>query len=237
MKQHPWMATGVALFAAATLFYFYPLFHIQPRGSQSDAPEELSTASSKVESVSPADFVAEFWNSPRRRGDGAVKVTQLWEAFDADATKAKAELGRQAGLGGAWYFLVRGEGTVETREKSRVSLVVADGSRKVEIKLGVIVGNTVREAIAVDVNQFANSQDFNALSTELNRRVEQDTIGASRDLLQVGAMVKFVGCAKVGSKSDLAPLRLVPLELVISSDAKRSGKPESTDVSTAGSSE
>ena len=237
MKQNPWIATGVALFAAATLFYFYPLFHIQPRGSQSDAPEELSTASSKVESVSPADFVEEFWSSPRRRGEGAIEVTQLWEAFDADAAKAKAELGRQAGLGGAWYFLVRGEGTVETNEKSRVLLAVSDSSRKVEITLGVIVGNTVREAIAVDVNQFANSQDFNALSTELNRRVEQDTIGASRDLLQAGAMVKFVGCAKVGSNSDLHPLRLVPLDLVVSPDAKRPGKPESTDASTAGSSE
>lgn len=235
MKRNPWTVAAVALIAAAILFYFYPLFHIQPRGSAAEATAEQSAQTPEANAISPAAFVEEFWKSPLRGGEDAVLVPELWKAFDADATQAKAKYGRQAGLGGAWYFLVRGEGSVESVEKSRCTLEIAKTTRKVEIALGVIVGNTVREAIAVDVNQFANSQDFNALSSELNRRVEEEVIGETRQLMQVGSKVNFVGCTKVESDSDMDTLRLIPIELVVAADAPSSRESNSKGESNAGS--
>ena len=122
----------------------------------------------------PAAYVREFWDGPLRAGDAGTDIAQLWNAFDADATAARSQYGRQAGLGGAWYFCIRGQGTVETVEKDRVVLTVTDSSRRVCLELGVVVDNTVREAIGVKASDFANSQDFNAVSSELNRRAEQE---------------------------------------------------------------
>jgi predicted lipoprotein len=76
-----------------------------------------------------------------------------------------------------------------------------------------VVDNTIREAIGVKASDFANSQDFNAVSSELNRRVEQEVIAPNRAFLKVGMLVDFVGCAKIGGKSDLDPLGLIPIQL------------------------
>jgi predicted lipoprotein len=161
----------------------------------------------------PAAYVQEFWDGPLRTGEASTDIAQLWNAFDADATGARSQYGRQAGLGGAWFFCLRGQGTVETVEKDRVVLTATDSSRRVCLKLGVVVDNTVREAIGVKASEFANSQDFNAVSSELNRRAEQEVIASSRALLKAGVVVDFVGCAKISGKSDLDPLCLIPIRL------------------------
>ena len=108
--------------------------------------------------------------------------------------KAKIQFGRQAGLGGAWYFCVRGQGTVVSVEKDQVFLTVVNSPRRVRIELGAVVDNTVREAVAIKASDFANSQEFNAVSMELNRQVEQDVIARNRANLKPGAVLDFVGC-------------------------------------------
>jgi predicted lipoprotein len=162
--------------------------------------------------------VKSFWAGPVRADEGATDVTTLWEAFAADPSNARTEHGHQAGLGGPWYFCVRGQGVVETVEKNRVLLAVAGSSRQVGLDLDVVVDNTVREALGVKASAFADSQDFNAVSSELNRRVEQEVITPNRPLLKPGAEVEFVGCTKIGGNSDLDPLCLVPIRLHIPSN-------------------
>ncbi len=78
------------------------------------------------------------------------------------------------------------------------------------------MGSAVRDATGlVDVNQFANSQDFNNLSARLNQRVETHAIAPARERLRVGARVSFVGCARVSDDRDYDPLSLVPVYLDI----------------------
>ena len=80
--------------------------------------------------------------------------------------------------------------------------------------MGVVVGNAVRDSTGlIDVSQFANSQDFNNLSADLNRRVETLVIAPARERLQVGARVAFVGCARVSDDGDFDPLGLIPVHL------------------------
>lgn len=213
MSRARLITCGSLLVVGGLVCWFFPLFHIRPLDADKAEASDRAASSRQSLSADPAAYVHEFWDGPLRTGDAGTDIAQLWSAFDADATGARSRYGRQAGLGGAWYFCLRGQGTVETVEKDRVVLTVTEGSRRVCLELGVVVDNTVREAIGVKASDFANSQDFNAVSSELNRRAEQEVIAANRAFLKEGVVVDFIGCAKIGGKSDLDPLCLIPVQL------------------------
>jgi hypothetical protein len=225
---------GLLLIAGGIGCWFVPLFHIRPSGGGATEVGKLSATPRKSRPADPATYVSGFWDGPLRTGDGGTEITRLWDAFEADTSKARSQYGRQAGLGGPWYFCVRGQGTVETVEKNRVVLRVASSPRRACLELGVVVDNTVREAVGVKASDFANSQNFNAISSELNGRVEQEVIAPNRALLKPGVIVEFVGCAKIGGKSDLDPLCLIPIRLEVRGNGR--GDTTSTDGADEGTS-
>lgn len=204
---------GLPLIAVCLACWFFPLFRVQSLGDGKAEDSDAATMRDETAATDPAAFVRELWDGPLRTGDAATTITRLWNAFDGDAGVARSQYGRQAGLGGAWYFCVRGQGTVQAIEKDQVFLSVAYSSRRVCLELGVVVDNTVREAIGVKASDFANSQEFNAVSSELNLRVEKDVITEKRQFLEKEVVVDFVGCAKIVDKADLDPLCLVPIHI------------------------
>lgn len=206
---------GLSLMVGCLVCWFFPLFHIQTLGEGKTEDSDTATMPDETGPTDPFALVRELWDGSLRTGDAATTTTQIWNAFDADTTAARSQYGRQAGLGGAWYFCVRGQGTVQTVEKDRVVLSVADRSRRVCLELGVVVDNTVREAIGVKASDFANSQEFNTVSSELNLRVEKEVITEKRAFLKKDVIVDFVGCTKIGDKSDLDPLCLIPIQIQI----------------------
>ncbi len=202
------LTTPVALCVfVCVLCWFFPLFHVRPLGIGAASAESnhARQAASEKQPQSIKDFKS------------GTPVIEFWQAFDADAAKAQKQYGRQAGLGGAWYFCVEGTGTVESKDKERVLLKIDGSPRHVRLDLSVLVDNTVREAVGVKASQFANSQDFNAFAAQLNQQVEQEVIAPNRDLLSSGNFVRFVGCFKYSSKSDLDPLTLIPIHLEVQS--------------------
>ena len=184
---------GVAI-GAAVLWCFFPPFRIKPdRRCWKPAPGLRRAASP----VNVADYAEEFWNDRLPGAFGhAVDIEELFAAVDRDAGQARSKFGRQVGLGGACFLFIRGTGRVEEVAADYCTLKIGEGPRRVRIRTGVVVGNAVRDSTGlVDVNQFANSQDFNNLSAELNGRVEANVIAPARERLRVGARVRFVGCA------------------------------------------
>jgi predicted lipoprotein len=167
--------------------------------------------------VNVTDYADELWSDrlPHAFGN-AVDIEDLFKAVARNAGQAQSEFGRQIGLGGAYFLLVRGSGHVEEVSSDYCTLKISGRSRRARIRLGVVVGNAVRDSTGlVDVNQFANSQDFNNLSADLNQRVETHVIAPSRERLRVGARVSFVGCARVSDDRDFDPLSLIPVHLDI----------------------
>jgi predicted lipoprotein len=118
-------------------------------------------------------------------------------------------------LGSVYYYFVAGAGRVVSVERDSVGLSLRDDQPEAQLSLatGNIFGNAVRDGTGLlDVNEFANSQDFNALSAEINRRIEEQVLPALRKRAAVGAQVRFVGCAEiVDEAADLHPLRVVPI--------------------------
>lgn len=195
---------GVAIAAGtAMLTYFLPLFHVVPLGD-----------SGHNGTFEPRAFIDRFWAeklipASARAVDASELVTALYE----DRQSAREAHSRSVGLGGVYYYFVTGTGRVVSVEKNSIGLAVRDGLDEVEVSLetGPIFGNAVRDGTGLlDVNDFPNSQDFNALSSEINRRVEEQVLPILRTVA-VGDSVRFAGCAEVmDEETDLRPLRVVP---------------------------
>jgi predicted lipoprotein len=65
----------------------------------------------------------------------------------------------------------------------------------------------------LEVSAFPNSQDFNAISAVLNRRVEEQVLPRLRAKAVIGARVRFVGGAEVDDPASALPLRVVPIRM------------------------
>jgi predicted lipoprotein len=192
---------------AAAWLHFLPLFRIVP----------LDVAGQRVAGAAfdPAAFVDRFWTERLIPGaGGAVDAAELITALQRDRSTARQTYGRRVGLGSVYYFFVAGSGRVVSVDRNSVGLVVHDDRAEVQVALqtGPLFGNAVRDGTGLlDVNDFPKSQDFNALSAEINCRIERHVLPDLRHRATVGVWIRFVGCAEIMDEdADLHPLRIVP---------------------------
>jgi predicted lipoprotein len=160
-------------------------------------------------------FVDRFWSERLIPGAAqAVDAAKLVAAVQQDPKSARKTYGRSVGLGAAYYYFVAGTGYVVSVEMDAVGLSLREGDKEVQmwLEMGKIFGNAVRDGTGLlSVNDIPNSQDFNALSSEINRRIEVQVLPTLRKNSAVGTKVHFVGCAQISDEdTDLHPLRIVP---------------------------
>jgi predicted lipoprotein len=189
--------------------WLFPLFHVV---TLKKATEEKAAAT-----FNPTQFAETFWNDKLLKSlDQAVKVEELWPAIQSDPAAARKKYGRSLGLGDTYIYFVSGTGRVVAATDDEITLIVTEGAKQPEISLqvGLIFGNTVRDGTGlINVNDYPNSQDFNAISEELNRIVEARVLPKLREQAKVGALFHFVGCAEVDDEAtDLKPLKVIPVE-------------------------
>jgi predicted lipoprotein len=96
-----------------------------------------------------------------------------------------------------------------------VSCAGSEGQADVVLKTGLLFGNTIRDGTGqLLASEFANSQDFNAISKELNRMVEEQVQPDLKANAHVGKKIRFVGCAEIRASSKaLLPLTAIPLQV------------------------
>jgi len=198
---------GAGLAGLAFLFWFVPLFHVVSLKATQD---QAATAA-----FDAAQYVTDFWQGPLLASTkDAVDAAVLLSAFAQDFDAAADRYGHRLGLSGTSYYLVRGQGRIAAVDSKAVRISLdSDERAEVEIGTGPVFGNAVRDGSGLlNVSDFANIQDFNAISAEINRRVEEQVLPLLRDRAEVGAEVKFVGGVEVSGTGD-APtaLNLVPV--------------------------
>lgn len=160
-------------------------------------------------------FATTFWSE---RLLPAAKRTTPLETLVADLqrdpTAAAKQHAHRVGLGHAAYYFARGSGRVTAVERSR--LLVEVGGRVIAIRTGPIFGNIVRDGGGLlDVNQVPGLAEFNALSAELNRLVEERVLPSLRSGVAVGSRITFAGCAEAPEAlppSDAPLLHFVPVQ-------------------------
>lgn len=208
-RGHRWLI-NVAAVAVGTsvLVWFFPLFHIVPLRQESRRKA--------VAAFDASAYVDRFWADRLIPGAAkAVNAAELVAALEHDRDAARRKYGHRLGIGGPSTYLVKGTGRVVSVEKDAVRLALGNGPSRVQVSLqaGKIFGNTVRDGTGLlDVGDFARMQDFNALSEELNRRVEEHVLPKLRGMAAVGSTLRFVGCAEETDEgSVLIPtLQVVP---------------------------
>ncbi len=201
---------GIAAFCAAVgVCYHYPPFRILP----------LDEARQKRQSgaFDARAFAERLWDESMANSlERAVAAPVLFRAISNDRKAAKNQYARTVGIGSVYYYYVAGTGRVASVDDDSVALSLGDREEiDIIIETSMIFGNAVRNGTGlVNVNDFSNSRDFNNISLELNRIVEERVLPPFRKEVKVGATVRFAGCAEiVNEDKDLHPMRIVPVAL------------------------
>lgn len=200
----------IALSLGAGLCWFFPLFRIVPL-------EQVAAARGK-ESFDAAAFTQSFWEKHLVPNfELAHEAIEVLNEIKEDPAVARKTYGRSVGIGRSYFYFIRGEGTILSVTDSAVAvdLIAPDDQADVSLKTGLLFGNTIRDATGqLQASDYANSQDYNDISTQLNRIVEQQVLPALRDQAEIGRKIRFVGCAEVrASSKQLLPLTVVPLRV------------------------
>lgn len=197
---------GVAL---VVLLNFFPLFHVVSlKGAQEEAAAAL---------FDPAEFVETFWNGPLLGAmSEAVDAAELLAAFQQDFDATARRYGHKLGLSGHSSYLVSGQGTIVGVDEYSVAISLQeDAPAQVVIEIGPVFGNAIRDGSGLlDVSDFDNAQDFNALSAEINLRVEEQVLPQLQAGADVGKTVRFVGGTDVRD-SGAAPTELIVVPLFV----------------------
>ena len=186
----PWPVLVAGLAVAGLLVAFPP---IRLGSKQAVAATSAAAAAGAFDAVA---FGAEFWRDRLLPAAAAAPAAgPLLADLRRDPAAAARTHGRQVGLGQAAYYFVRGTGRVTAVERSRL-LVEIDGAT-IALRTGPVFGNAVRDGTGLlEVNQAPGLAEFNALSAEINRLIEEHVQPALRAGVAVGASVTFAGCAE-----------------------------------------
>lgn len=189
-RLSPWpVLVGVA--AVLGLLIAYPPFRLTSRQAAA-----AGAATAAAVAFDPAAFVAEFWVARLQPAAAAAPaLVPLLVDLRRDPAATLQKHGHRVGLGNAAYYFARGTGRVTAIERSRL-LIEIDGAI-VAVRTGPVFGNVIRDGCGLlEVNQVPGLAEFNALSAELNRRVEAQVQPAIKTSVVVGATLVFAGCAE-----------------------------------------
>ena len=209
LRQHPASRWVIAAIFVAVFLYFFPLFHVV---SLKEVQQQIA-----AEEFDAAAYVDSFWTGALQDHlRNAVDAADLLAAFEEDFEGTAERFGHRLGLSGHSSYLVSGQGQIVAMDDFSVSIALQqDGLAAVLIETGPVFGNAIRDGSGLlNVSDFDNAQDFNALSAEINLRVEEEVLPVLKDNASVGATVRFVGGVEVsdmaGSPSTMV---LVPIKV------------------------
>ncbi len=199
----------IALLVLAGLCWLFPLFHV--------VPLERAAKEKAAATFDPKTFAEKFWNDQLLTSlDKAVKAEVLLPAIQSNAAEAKRKYSRSVGVSESYTYFISGAGRVLAVSDDEISLAVTEGTANTQVSLqvGLLFSNAVRDGTGLlSVNDYPNSQDFNAISESLNRIIEERVLPKLRETVKVGAIISFVGCAEVNDEStDLKPLKVIPVK-------------------------
>lgn len=207
MPSRTTLFVAAALVVAGAVCWRFPLFRI--------VPLKQAEAAQKAGAFDAAKVAAEFWNAKLLpAADRAVELKELLAALAQHPTTARKQHGRTLGIGGATMFLVRGSGKITSVSEDSLVLSLHDSGTPVTLNLGLLFGNTVRDASGLlDVSTYPDSQEFNALSTELNAIVEKQVAPALKQTAVVGKSIRFAGCFELEDDAKADAFTVIPLKV------------------------
>lgn len=208
----PWRWLAFALVAVVLLVVFPP-FHVSrldPDG------KPVGTGVGAAAAFDAVAFTSTFWKEKLQpAATQAPAVAPIALAVRADPLAAAKQHGHKVGEGTTWYYFARGSGRVTAVERSRLLVEIDDAPGAiVAVRTGPVFGNAVRDGCGLlELNSVPGLAEFNAVSAELNRMIEQSVQPPLKTGVEVGMRVAFVGCAEAPETVGSGPLLVfVPVQ-------------------------
>lgn len=170
-------------------------------------------ASRAAKEFDAVKYAGTFWNSKLLPNlDKAVDLDQLLSLLATDQAKAFETYSHALGMGNLRYFLVKGTGGVDQVESDYIIL-----DKNIRIATEFIFGNAVRDASGlIDINEFANTMDFNNVSAEINRIIREEVLPTFKASVKKGDNVEFVGAIELNKEHlQLKNIEVIPVQLKI----------------------
>lgn len=199
----------IVLGALAGVFWRYPPIRIV-RLSDPEATKEQGQGA-----VDATALAGKLWDEKLAAAiGGAYDADEVIAAIRKDPEAAGKSFGRKVGISRGYFYLVRGKGAITSVEKNKVGVALEDSEQTdVALATGPIFGNAVRDATGLAAaNDFPNSQDFNAISQELNRRVETEAAAPLAAGAKAGQRLHFVAAIEATSApAGSEPMKAIPI--------------------------
>ncbi len=199
----------IGLLIVGGLCWLFPPFRVVPL---SQAQRRRLGAAFDAPAVARA-----FWDQKLLPATArAVPIRELLIVLAQDPAVAKQRFGRALGLSSTTCFFIQGSGRIAAVDKEGITVALEDVPAGTGVRLSTepLFGNAVRDATGLlDVNEFPNSQDFNAVSAELNRLVEADVLPALRSHAAAAKIIRFAGCFEVEEGPVPKTLRIIPVKI------------------------
>ncbi|MBE2215633.1 MAG: DUF2291 family protein [Opitutaceae bacterium] len=191
----PWGWLAPAL-VVIVLFVVYPPLHVSRLGPDG---RPVGTSGDAAAPFDAAAFTTTFWTERLQpAATQAPALAPIALAVRADPMAAARTYGHKVGEGTTWYYFARGSGRVTAVERSRL-LVEVDGAPGliVAVRTGPVFGNAVRDGCGLlELNRVPGLAEFNAVSAEINRLVEERVQPSLKAGIEVGVRLTFAGCVE-----------------------------------------
>jgi len=182
--------------------------------------KKLDEVKAGTASFKASKYAANFWEKKLTPALAkSVEIGQLLSLLKAEKEQAFADFSHALGIGNVKYFLIKGKGKVESVEENEVLVQIESDFQNPEIRLATeyVFGNAVRDASGtIDINEFANSMDFNNVSAEINKIIREKVIPPFKSKVKKGDTVEFTGAIELNKEHlDLNNLEVIPIDLKI----------------------
>lgn len=204
-----WLIAGCVI---GGMLYAFPPFHI--------VPLDEARAKSQAQVFNANLFAVNFWQNQLTGSlDSAVEAREVLDAIRRDRQAAKNRYGRVVGLDGPHHYFLKGTGRIIAVHDRQVEISLNGndtGRPDIILVTSMIFGNEILNATGLlNRSQFQRTNDYNAISAEVNKIVETQVVPPFLEKAKIGATVHFVGCSLKISDDDPTPIpmHLVPVKL------------------------
>ena len=214
LVRSKWIIRLIACGVLGGLLLAFPPFHV--------IPLNLAREKAQAQAFDPVRFALQFWHE-QLPGifDSAHEAQVVLNAIRRDRKSAKALYGRVVGLDGPHHYLLRGTARIIAVSERKIELALTGNDSEqpdIVLVVSMIFGNEILNATGlVKHSQFKRTNEYNAVSAEVNKIVESKLVPAILKEAKVGSAIYFVGCSSKISDDDPMPIpmRLVPVKLEV----------------------
>ena len=179
-------------------------------------------ANSKTEAFDAKAYARDFFeNKIPTVIKNAPEINLLIELLEKEPQQAFKNFGQKLGIAKTWYFMVKGEGVVESVEEENLRVIIS-GDFQTRVATAFIFGNAIRDGSGeVDIDEFLNMTDFNNLSIAINTIIKNDVVPPVRKIAEPGMILEFAGGFEIKEDDiDVQSIRIIPVALKLTDGSR-----------------